>query len=96
MTSAKASTTVDDDSVRVTTWTFEDGQDTGHHTHQYDYVVVPVTGGSFIVTEATGATRELQQEAGVAYAGRAGTEHNVANSSGLTAVFVEIELKRSA
>jgi quercetin dioxygenase-like cupin family protein len=89
-----STTTSDDDRVRITTWTFEDGQDTGHHRHEYDYIVVPISGGTFVVTEADGSTREMTQEAAGAYLGRAGTEHNVTNRSGRTAVFVEIELKR--
>jgi hypothetical protein len=36
----------------------------------------------------------MTQEAAVAYLGRAGTEHDVVNRSGDTAVFVEVELKR--
>lgn len=35
----------------------------------------------------------MSQEPGKAYTGRTGTEHNVINRSGCTAVFVEIELK---
>ena len=50
--------------------------------------------GTFVVTDRDGATRELVQTAGTPYLGRAGTEHNVVNRSGGTAVFVEIELKR--
>jgi beta-alanine degradation protein BauB len=84
---------IDDDRVRITTWTFEDGEDTGDHRHEYDYVVVPVTGGTFEVAEADGTTREMIQQAALAYRGREGTEHNVINRSGRTAVFVEIELK---
>ena len=33
--------------VRVTRWTFRDGDETGHHVHEYDYLVVPLTGGTF-------------------------------------------------
>lgn len=91
---ARSHTSVDDDQVRVTTLTFDDGDETGHHRHAYDYVVVPLTGGTFIVEEADGTTRELVQVAGAPYQGRAGTEHNVVNRSGRTASFVEIELKR--
>jgi len=36
----------------------------------------------------------MTQHATRSYLGRAGTEHNVINRSGGTAVFVEIELKR--
>lgn len=68
MSTAQASTTVDDERVRVTTWTFA-------------------------VTAPDGSTREMIQEAGSPYLGRAGTEHDVVNVSGAAAVFVEIELK---
>jgi quercetin dioxygenase-like cupin family protein len=93
MPRARSDLTADDDRVRITTWTFEAGEETGHHRHEYDYIVVPVSGGTFIVTEVDGTTRELTQEAGAAYLGHVGTEHNVTNGSGRTAVFVEIELK---
>jgi quercetin dioxygenase-like cupin family protein len=93
MAAARSDRSADDDRVRITTWTFQDGEDTGHHRHEYDYVVVPVTGGIFTVLETDGTTREMTQQAALAYQGRAGTEHNVINRSGGTAVFVEIELK---
>ena len=73
---------------------FNDGDETGHHRHACDYIVVPVTGGTFGVEEPDGTTRELAQVAGAPYQGRAGTEHNVVNRSGRTVSFVEIELKR--
>ena len=95
MSQAHARTDVDDERVRITTWTFAaDGENTGPHVHEYDYIVVPVTGGSFAVTDSDGATHELAQHAGSPYVGRAGTAHDVANVSGASAVFVEIELKR--
>jgi quercetin dioxygenase-like cupin family protein len=87
-------TTTDEDRVRVNVLTFEDGDETGDHVHEFDYVVVPVTGGTFLVIEADGSTRELVQQAGAPYVGKQGTEHNVINRSGRTATFVEIELKR--
>jgi quercetin dioxygenase-like cupin family protein len=93
MSTARATTDVDDERVRITTWTFGDGENTGRHVHEYDYIVVPVTGGRFAVTDPDGAAHELTQHAGSPYLGRAGTEHDVANASGATAVFVEIELK---
>ena len=94
MAIARSTRTTDDDRVRVTTLAFEDGDETGDHRHEYDYLVVPVTGGTFTVIERDGSTRDLVQEAGAPYLGRAGTEHNVINASGRAATFVEIELKR--
>ena len=49
----------------------------GHHRHDYDYVIVPISGGTFLITESGGTTREMTQKAAVAYLGRAGTEHDV-------------------
>jgi hypothetical protein len=36
----------------------------------------------------------MVQEAAIPYLGTAGTEHNVINQSGRTAVFIDVELKR--
>jgi quercetin dioxygenase-like cupin family protein len=94
MSDAKSTTTIDDERTRVTTWTFgAAGVSTGPHVHDYDYIVVPVTGGTFTVTDAEGAIHEMTQHAGAPYRGTAGTAHNVANGTDLPTVFVEIELK---
>jgi beta-alanine degradation protein BauB len=96
MSEARGTVTADDDRVRVTTWTFDTaGTATGRHRHEFDYVVVPVTGGTFTVTDADGSVREMEQVAGAAYLGTAGTDHDVVSHTA-GAVFVEIELKRSA
>jgi hypothetical protein len=85
---------IDDPQLRVTTWTFAaDGDETGHHVHECDYLVVPVTGGSFAVAQDDGGTRTLPQVAGTPYRGTAGTSHNVINASGGRAQFVEVEFK---
>jgi quercetin dioxygenase-like cupin family protein len=94
MPTARSHTDIDDAGVRITTWTFRDGESTGHHRHEYDYVIVPISGGTFLVIEPDGTTREMTQQAAVAYTGRAGTEHNVINRGGGAAVFVEVELKQ--
>ena len=95
MTAARADVGVDDDRVRVTTWTFEAaGAATGDHRHEFDYIVVPVTGGAFTVTDLDGSVREMEQVAGSPYLGTAGTAHDVVSSADGEAVFVEIELKR--
>jgi beta-alanine degradation protein BauB len=89
---AESTVLVDNERVRVTTWTFAPGQATGQHRHEFDYVVVPVSGGTFTVT-ATDGTTALNQRAGQAYARQAGVEHDVTNSGRQQAVFVEVELK---
>ncbi|MGX6446674.1 cupin [Patulibacter sp. S7RM1-6] len=95
MAAAQGTTHTDDDRIRVTTWTFAaEADNTGRHVHELDYVVVPVTGGTFTVVEADGSTRTLTQEPGRPYTGTAGTEHDVVSASPGTVSFVEIELKR--
>jgi beta-alanine degradation protein BauB len=95
MATAASVTVMDDEQVRVTTWTFaDDGDETGHHVHEYDYLVVPVTGGSFTIVHDDNTTSERVQRAGEPYRGTAGTSHNVVNSSRSSATFVEIELKQ--
>ena len=65
MSAANATTAIDDQQIRVTSWTFDGAGDaTGQHVHEYDYVVVPVTGGRFTVVNSEGATREMTQLAG--------------------------------
>jgi predicted metal-dependent enzyme (double-stranded beta helix superfamily) len=96
MTTARATQTIDDDRLRVTTWTFAPGEQTGPHRHEFDYLVVPVTGGTFEVLDADGASRGMTQRAGVPYPGREGTAHNVINRGPQEATFVEIELKSGA
>jgi quercetin dioxygenase-like cupin family protein len=92
---AAASTSRDDERVRVTTWTFPGaGASTGAHVHELDYVVVPVTGGTFDVTAPDGSVTAMRQAAGEPYAGTAGTAHEVTSTGEGVAVFVEVELKR--
>ncbi|MBI5340181.1 MAG: cupin [Mycolicibacterium rufum] len=94
MSTARAIVAIDDPHIRVTTWTFEQaGDSTGPHRHEYDYVVIPVTGGTFTVIDAEGDTREMTQHASSPYRGTAGTDHDVVSSSEASVVFVEVELK---
>jgi hypothetical protein len=70
MSAAQPTGITDDDQVRVPTWTFgADDATTGPHCHDFDYVVVPVTGGTFMVTETDGSPCEMTQEAGSPYLG---------------------------
>ena len=41
---------IDNQKTRVTEWTFEVGDETGQHIHEYDYVVVPVLDGELKIT----------------------------------------------
>jgi quercetin dioxygenase-like cupin family protein len=93
MVAAVGSVTADTAAVRVTRWTFDVGAGTGRHRHEHDYVVVPVTGGAFAVTDAQGGVSTMQQVAGDPYLGSAGTTHDVVNATDRQVSFVEIEVK---
>jgi quercetin dioxygenase-like cupin family protein len=83
---------LDNEMVRVTEWRFGPGASTGHHRHDYPYVVVPMTTGRLALTSAAGAaTGDLV--IGQAYYRPAGAEHDVRNANAFEFVFVEIELK---
>jgi len=82
---------IDNGAVRVTEWRFAPGAATGHHRHEYPYVVVPMTSGRLTITGADGvATAELRS--GQAYTRPAGVEHDVRNANSFEFVFVEIEI----
>ena len=93
---AKAVPTVkiDNEAVRVTEWRFAAGAHTGHHRHDYPYVVVPLTTGPLVITRAAGETR-AQLAIGEPYFRPAGVEHDVANPNPTDFAFIEIELKRA-
>ncbi|MET9517949.1 cupin domain-containing protein [Streptomyces sp. NPDC002994] len=92
-TTARASVQHEDEQVRVTRWDFEPGTRTGHHVHEYDYVVVPVVDGRISAVAPDGSVTESQLRAGQSYARPAGGEHDVVNTGGSWLAFVEIELK---
>lgn len=93
MVTAVGTVTADTAAVRVTRWDFGAGAGTGQHRHEHDYVVIPVTGGVFDVTDAQGGMTTMHQMAGVPYLGKVGTAHDVANATDHRVSFVEVEMK---
>jgi quercetin dioxygenase-like cupin family protein len=83
---------IDDARVRVTEWRFAPGAHTGHHVHEYDYVVVPLTTGVLRIADAEGV-RDVPLQAGASYGRKAGVAHDVINANAFEFRFVEIELK---
>lgn len=92
MQTAISEVQLDDDRVRVTRWEFPTGTETGKHIHEYDYVVVPIEGGTLTVHTQEG-TIERQISRGVSYEGSARTQHNVQNRTEKSISFVEVERK---
>ena len=91
-TLAVATVKVDNARVRVTEWRFAPGARTGHHRHEYPYVVVPLVTGSLALTGAGGETTAALRM-GEPYYREAGVEHDVRNANAFEFAFIEIELK---
>ena len=89
---ASSTVQVDNDRLRVTEWRFAPGAATGHHRHEFDYVVVPLTTGQLRLIEPDGE-RVADLTAGVSYYRDAGVEHDVINASPGEFAFIEIEIK---
>jgi quercetin dioxygenase-like cupin family protein len=93
MQSATSEVQVDTAEVRVTQWRLAPGSATGHHIHEMDYVIVPVTAGEMTIVSPDGERSKAQLAAGKSYFRKAGVEHDVLNESAAEIVFLEVELK---
>lgn len=91
---AASTVTEQDPRFRVTRWEFEPGTATGMHRHEFDYVVIPISGGRFTVVAEDGSETIMEQVAGQTYARTAGVVHDVRHTGDVPAVFVEVEFLR--
>ena len=90
---AKSDVQVDTPEVRVTEWRLAPGSATGHHTHEMDYVIVPVTAGEMTIVAPNGDRSKAQLGVGKSYFRKAGVQHDVLNETSTEIVFLEVELK---
>ena len=91
-TAAVPTVKIDNARVRVTEWRFAPGARTGHHRHDYAYVVVPLVSGTLAAVGAVGETTSVLR-VGEPYYRDAGVEHDVRNANAFEFAFIEIELK---
>jgi quercetin dioxygenase-like cupin family protein len=91
-TLAVATVKVDNARVRVTEWRFAPGARTGHHRHEYAYVVVPLVTG-FLAATIGGGETTIALRLGEPYYREAGVEHDIRNANAFEFAFIEIELK---
>ena len=84
---------IDNDEVRVTEWRLVPGSATGHHRHEMDYVIVPVTNSDMTIVAPDGTRSIAQLRIGKSYFRKAGVEHDVLNETNDAIVFLEVELK---
>ena len=88
---AKCELLSEDSRSKTWRWSFESGQETGMHIHEYDYIAIPISGGDFTATMASGEVLEFAQVAGTPYQRLVGVHHNVCFVGEGTASFVEVE-----
>ena len=93
MGTATAEMLIDDARVRVTRFMFQPGDETGWHTHGFDYAITALTDCQMRLELPGGEIRELLVPAGDSYRRDAGVEHNVINGGKVEMRFVEVELK---
>jgi beta-alanine degradation protein BauB len=93
MVSARSEVQIDAPEVRVTEWRLAPGSATGHHIHEMDYVIVPVTAGEMTIVSPGGERSKTQLGVGKSYFRKAGVEHDVLNETAAEIVFLEVELK---
>ena len=82
---------VENGRTRVTEWRFAPGAETGAHTHEHDYVIVPVTASRMRLEMPDGTVNHADLEPGRSYFRPAGVSHNVINEGDGDLVFVEVE-----
>ena len=91
---AESSIQVDNTSVRITKFSFQPGEETRMHKHQFDYIVTPITDGELLLVDGKGNSSNYTLIAAESYYRKAGVEHNVINNGNEKLIFVEIELKK--
>jgi quercetin dioxygenase-like cupin family protein len=83
---------LDNDDTRTVRWTLPPGTAIGRHVHPLPYVVVPLVAGTLTFIDDTG-DRDVRLAPGTAIHRPAGIDHDVANRSGATVDFIELEFK---
>ena len=84
---------IDNDRVRVTEWRFpKKGDNTGWHTHEFDYIVVPMFTGILEIDHPDGSRTTAELTKGLPYYRDLGIQHDVINGNDFECAFVEIEL----
>jgi quercetin dioxygenase-like cupin family protein len=82
---------IDNGIFKVTKWSIDPGEEIPMHTHEYEYVVVPVVDETMHVTNSDGSEIVAELRLGQSYTRPAGAEHVVANRGTRPVVFVEVE-----
>ena len=85
---------IENDKVKVTKWSFDVGDSTGHHIHENNYIVIPMLDGELKILDKNNNKTISKLIKGGAYYREKGVEHNVFNNNEFPYTFIEIELIR--
>jgi len=91
--SATPTVLIDNDQCRLTLWSFEPGQETGWHTHEMDYVVMPKVAGKVRLEQPEGSESHADMLPDAPYFREKGVNHNVINAGDAPFSFLEMEFK---
>ena len=83
----------EDERARLIWYVIKPGEQTGWHTHEYDYAVVRLSKGTLTSYFADGTSREFAYEPGTTATYKAPVEHNAVNTGDTDIVGYEIEFK---
>ena len=90
---AKSKVLIENDKTIVTEWSFDVGDSTGHHTHEHNYIVVPMLDGELKVIDHNNVEKISKLTKGCVYYREKGIKHNVFNNNSFPYSFIEVELK---
>ena len=88
---AKSKVLIENDKTIVTEWLFDVGDSTGHHTHKYNYIVIPMLDGELKVIDNNNNETISKLTKGGAYYREKGVENNVLNNNNLKYYLKEVE-----
>ena len=78
---AQSKVLIENDKTIVTEWSFKVGDSTGHHTHKYNYIVVPMLDGELKIIDNKKNETISKLTKGGSYYREKGVEHNVFNNN---------------
>ena len=87
---------LENDRTRITQWVFSPGEQTGWHSHAFDYITVQQSSGTLLLEGADGSNKQIDYKDGHTVAWTAPIKHNAVNISNVEVRVLEIELKKPA
>ena len=83
----------EDEHSRMIHYVIKPGEQTGWHTHEFDYTVVRVSQGTLTSNFADGTGKDFNYEPGTSTSYKAPVEHNAVNTGDTDIIGYEIEFK---